>query len=98
MSKQTFGNDDNGVFHTGKGKPLGVDKEEGLGYQSTPPEKMDEYFELTQKCTVGGDDSFLAYVISIQSELLLRAKMFIKEKKTPEPLIDALEDSEVLLL
>ncbi len=45
MAKQTMGKDQNGVFHPGKGKPSGVNKEEGLGIQATPPEKMNEYIE-----------------------------------------------------
>ena len=36
MAKQTMGKDANGVFHPGKGKPSGVNKEEGLGLQNTP--------------------------------------------------------------
>jgi hypothetical protein len=55
MAKQTMGKDANGVFHPGKGKPSGVNKEEGLGLQATPPEKMDEYLELTEKYTTGED-------------------------------------------
>jgi hypothetical protein len=56
MAKQTMGKDDNGVFHPGKGKPSGVNREEGLGLQATPPEKMDEYLELTDKYTTGEDE------------------------------------------
>jgi hypothetical protein len=56
MSKQTMGKDDNGTFHPGKGKPSGVNKEEGLGFVSTPPEKLDEYLEMTEKYTVGEDE------------------------------------------
>src|ERR1044072_6008173 len=56
MAKQTMGKDDNGVFHPGKGKPSGVNKEEGLGIQATDPEKMDEYLELTEKYTTGEDE------------------------------------------
>ncbi|TDH21442.1 hypothetical protein EXU57_19800 [Segetibacter sp. 3557_3] len=55
MAKQTMGKDDNGVFHPGKGKPSGINKEEGLGIQATPPEKMDEYLEITDKYTIGED-------------------------------------------
>ena len=56
MAKQTMGKDDNGTFHPGKGKPSGVNKEEGLGFVSTPPEKMDEYLEMTEKYTLGPDE------------------------------------------
>ena len=56
MAKQTMGKDDNGVFHPGKGKPSGINKEEGLGLQATPPEKMDEYLEMTEKYTMGEDE------------------------------------------
>src|SRR5688500_16322946 len=56
MAKQTMGKDDNGVFHPGKGKPSGVNKEEGLGIQATEPDKMDEYMELTEKYTTGEDE------------------------------------------
>lgn len=56
MSKQSMGKDDNGVFHPGKGKPSGINKEEGLGLHPTPPEKMDEYIEMTDKYTVGEDE------------------------------------------
>ena len=56
MAKQTMGKDDNGVFHPGKGKPSGVNKEEGLGMEATPPEKMNEYIEISEKYTVGEDE------------------------------------------
>src|SRR5690349_7337181 len=56
MAKQTMGKDDNGTFHPGKGKPSGVNKEEGLGLHPTPPEKMDEYLEMTEKYTIGEDE------------------------------------------
>src|SRR5687768_9297919 len=55
MAKQTKGKDANGVFHPGKGKPSGINKEEGLGIQATPPEKMDQYLEVTEKYTLGED-------------------------------------------
>jgi hypothetical protein len=47
--------DQSGTFHPGKGKPSGVNKEEGLGIHSTPPEQMEEYLELTEKYTIGED-------------------------------------------
>jgi hypothetical protein len=57
MAKQTMGKDDNGVFHPGKGKPSGVNKEEsGSGIQATPPEKMDEYLEVTEKYFLNDDE------------------------------------------
>jgi len=56
MAKQTMGKDRNGTFHPGKGKPSGINKEEGLGLQATPPEKMEEYLELTENYTVGEDE------------------------------------------
>ena len=56
MSKRTKGKDDNGVFHPRKGKPSGANKEEGLGLQATPPEKLDEYFNLSEKYTTGEDE------------------------------------------
>jgi len=55
MAKQTFGKDDNGTFHPGKGKPSGINKQEGLGIQPTPPEKMNEYIEISEKYTIGED-------------------------------------------
>lgn len=54
--KQTFGKDENGVFHPGKGKPSGINKEEGLGIQATPPDKMNEYIEISEKYTIGEDE------------------------------------------
>ncbi len=54
--KQTMGKDENGVFHPGKGKPSGINKEEGLGIQATPPEKMNEYIEISEKYTIGEDE------------------------------------------
>jgi hypothetical protein len=51
-----MGKDDNGVFHPGKGKPSGANKEEGLGLQATEPEKLNEYFEITDKYTAGEDE------------------------------------------
>ncbi len=54
--KQTKGKDQNGVFHPGKGKPSGINKEEGLGIQDTPREKMNEYIEISEKYTIGEDE------------------------------------------
>lgn len=51
-----MGKDANGTFHPGKGKPSGANKEEGLGIQATPPEKMDEYNKITDKYTAGADE------------------------------------------
>lgn len=48
--------DKTGKFHPGKGKPSGINKEEGLGIQSTEPEKMDEYMEISDKYTIGEDE------------------------------------------
>jgi len=57
MAKQTMGKDENGVFHPGKVKPSGVNKEEsGSGIQATPPEKMDEYLEVTEKYFINDDE------------------------------------------
>lgn len=56
MAKQTMGKDENGTFHPGKGKPSGINKEEGLGIQATPPEKMNEYIEISEKYTLGEDE------------------------------------------
>ncbi len=33
-----------------------MNKEEGLGIQATPPEKMDEYLEISDKYTAGEDE------------------------------------------
>lgn len=55
MSKQTKGKDKNGVFHPGKGKPSGINKQEGLGVQNTDPDKMDQYIEMTEKYTLDAD-------------------------------------------
>jgi hypothetical protein len=55
MSKTTKGKDTNGVFHPGKGKPSGANKEEGLGLQPTPPDEMEQYEEITDKYTVSAD-------------------------------------------
>lgn len=56
MAKQTMGKDDNNVFHPGKGKPSGINKQEGLGIQATPLEKMDEYIDVSEKYTIGEDE------------------------------------------
>ncbi len=48
--------DQNGVFHPGKGKPSGANKEEGLGFEATPPEKLEEYFKITDKYTTSEDE------------------------------------------
>jgi hypothetical protein len=53
--KTTMGKDENGTFHPGKGKPSGINKEEGLGLHPTPPEKLEEYLEITDKYTSGED-------------------------------------------
>lgn len=55
MGKQTMGKDEHGEFHPGKGKPSGINKEEGLGIQDTPREKMNEYIEISEKYTIGED-------------------------------------------
>ncbi len=51
-----MGKDRDGVFHPGKGKPSGVNKEEGFGIQPTDPEHLDEYNEITDKYTEGEDE------------------------------------------
>ena len=56
MAKQTKGKDSNGSFHPGKGKPSGANKEEGLGLQATPPEKLNQYLDITEKYTVDDDE------------------------------------------
>lgn len=48
--------DRTGKFHPGKGKPSGINKEEGLGLHPTAPEKLDEYLEMTDKYTEGEDE------------------------------------------
>jgi hypothetical protein len=48
-----MGKDRSGKYHPGKGKPTGINKEEGLGIQATDPDKMDEYLEITEKYTDG---------------------------------------------
>ncbi len=50
-----MGKDKSGKFHPGKGKPSGINKEEGLGIHATPPEHMKQYNELTGKYTEGED-------------------------------------------
>ena len=54
--KEHMGKDQNGNFHPGKGKPSGANKEEGLGFTSTPPEKLEEYLDITDKYTTGSDE------------------------------------------
>jgi len=52
-----MGKDANGTFHPGKGKPSGANKDESnTGLQATPPEKMDEYLEITDKYFVNDDE------------------------------------------
>ncbi len=43
-------------FTPGKGKPSGANKEEGLGLQATPPEKSEEYLEITDRYTTREDE------------------------------------------
>ncbi len=50
-----MGKDKSGKFHPGKGKPSGINKEEGLGIQATPPENIKQYNEITEKYTEGED-------------------------------------------
>ncbi|MBV9962718.1 MAG: hypothetical protein JO072_10760 [Parafilimonas sp.] len=50
-----MGKDREGVFHPGKGKPSGANKEEGLGIQPTDADHMDEYNEITEKYTESED-------------------------------------------
>ncbi len=54
--KTVMGKDDNGVFHPGKGKPSGYNKEEGLGLQATESEDLEEYFDVTEKYTASTDE------------------------------------------
>jgi hypothetical protein len=54
--KVIMGKDQNGNFHPGKGKPSGANKEEGLGFTSTPPEKLEEYLNITDKYTTDSDE------------------------------------------
>lgn len=56
MAKQTMGKDKSGTFHPGKGKPSGINKQEGLGIHPTDPEKLEEYLDITEKYTVGEDE------------------------------------------
>ena len=53
--KTIKGKDTNGIFHPGKGKPPGINKEGGPELQATPPEKLDEYLAMTDKYTDGED-------------------------------------------
>lgn len=53
---KTVGKDRSGNYHPPKGKPSGIDKEEGLGMQATEPDKLDQYLELTEKYTDGEDN------------------------------------------
>ena len=48
MGKQTRGKDDSGDFHPHKGMPSGANKKEGLALQETPPDKLDQYNDLTE--------------------------------------------------
>ncbi|MDB5191130.1 MAG: hypothetical protein JWQ96_693 [Segetibacter sp.] len=54
--KTTMGKDQNGVFHPGKGKPSGINKQEGLGLHPTSPENLKQYLEVTDKYTLGEDE------------------------------------------
>lgn len=56
MAKKTMGKDDSGTFHPGKGKPSGVNKQEGLGIHPTDPEKLEQYLDITDKYTTGEDE------------------------------------------
>jgi hypothetical protein len=44
-----MGKDQSGGFHPPKGKPSGVNKSEGLGISTTPPEEIDQYLERTDE-------------------------------------------------
>jgi hypothetical protein len=55
-TKACMSKDQNGTFHPGKGKPSGANKEEGLGFTSTPPEKLEEYLDITDKYTIDADE------------------------------------------
>jgi hypothetical protein len=48
--------DRTGKFHPGKGKPSGINKEEGLDLHPTAPDKLDDYLELSDKYTEGEDE------------------------------------------
>lgn len=51
-----MGKDQNGTFHPGKGKPSGINKEEGLGLEATKPQDMNEYLEISDKYIDGEDE------------------------------------------
>ncbi len=51
-----MGKDRAGNFHPGKGKPSGVNKEEGLGLHPTDPEKLEQYLDITEKYTLDSDE------------------------------------------
>ncbi|MDB5231590.1 MAG: hypothetical protein JWN76_2395 [Chitinophagaceae bacterium] len=51
-----MGKDRNGTYHPGKGKPSGVNKEEGLGLHPTDPDKLERYEEITERYTAGEDE------------------------------------------
>lgn len=54
-----MGKDRNGKYHPPKGKPSGAaTNDEGLGVQATPPEKMQQYEEISDRYTI--DDDTLA--------------------------------------
>jgi hypothetical protein len=84
MAKQTMGKDDNGVFHPGKGKPSGVNKEEGLGIQATEPEKMDKYLELTEKYTTGEDELDPSLRVRHPNRNTSKGESAFKEKENTE--------------
>lgn len=56
-----MGKDRSGKYHPPKGKPSGAGKEEGLGIQSTDPEKLDQYLDITDRYTAG-EDQIAAHV------------------------------------
>lgn len=51
-----MGKDREGNFHPKKGEPSGANKEEGLGFEKTPPEELNEYNEITDEYTKGPDE------------------------------------------
>lgn len=47
--------DTNGKYHPPKGKPSGAGKNEGSGAQATPPEKMEDYENSSDRYTIDDD-------------------------------------------
>lgn len=84
--KTIMGKDTHGTFHPGKGKPSGINKSESeTGIQATPPEKMDEYVEITEKYFLDDDQLDPSLPVRHPNRKTSKGEDTFKGKENKEP-------------